>query len=224
MRGLGGWGYQVPRFVKWFLRDVFWRINPSEKVIYLTFDDGPIPEVTPKVLDILDEFGVKATFFCVGDNVRKHPEFYKEVIKRGHAVGNHTFNHIKGFDYSVDEYVENVKKASEYIQSPLFRPPHGQITPKKIKRLRADYQIIMWDIITYDYDKTFSPEKMMRIVRRKSRNGSIVVFHDSIKAEKNVLETLPKALKFWKEEGYEIKKMIWDCGGGKFEGQISHTD
>ena len=199
--------YQVPIFVKWFLKGVFWRINPSEKVIYLTFDDGPIPEVTPKVLEILDDFGVKATFFCVGDNVRKHPEVYKEVISRGHAVGNHTFNHIKGFDYSVDEYLENVKKASEYIQSGLFRPPHGQITPKKIKCLRADYKIIMWDIITYDYDKTFSAEKIMRLIRRKSRNGSIVVFHDSLKSEKNVLEALPKALTFWKKEGYEVRTL-----------------
>ena len=97
--------YQVPIFVKWFLKGVFWRINPSEKVIYLTFDDGPIPEITPKVLEILDDFDVKATFFCVGDNVRKHPEVYKEVISRGHAVGNHTFNHIKVFDYFADEYV-----------------------------------------------------------------------------------------------------------------------
>lgn len=199
--------YQVPIFVKWFLKGVFWRINPSEKVIYLTFDDGPIPEITPKVLEILDDFDVKATFFCVGDNVRKHPEVYKEVISRGHAVGNHTFNHIKGFDYLADEYVENVKKASEYIQSGLFRPPHGQITPKKIKRLRADYKIIMWDIITYDYDKTFSAAKIMRLIRRKSRNGSIVVFHDSLKSEKNVLEALPKALRFWKEEGYMLRKL-----------------
>ena len=199
--------YQVPIFVKWFLKGVFWRINPSEKVIYLTFDDGPIPEVTPKVLEILDDFGVKATFFCVGDNVRKHPEVYKEVISRGHAVGNHTFNHIKGFDYLADEYVENVKKASEYIQSGLFRPPHGQIPPKKIKCLRADYKIIMWDIITYDYDKTFSAAKIMRLIRRKSRNGSIVVFHDSLKSEKNVLEALPKALTFWKKEGYEVRTL-----------------
>ena len=199
--------YQVPIFVKWFLKGVFWRINPSEKVIYLTFDDGPIPEITPKVLEILDDFDVKATFFCVGDNVRKHPEVYKEVISRGHAVGNHTFNHIKGFDYLADEYVENVKKASEYIQSGLFRPPHGQITPKKIKCLRADYKIIMWDIITYDYDKTFSAAKIMRLIRRKSRNGSIVVFHDSLKSEKNVLEALPKALRFWKEEGYMLRKL-----------------
>lgn len=159
------------------------------------------------MLEILDDFGVKATFFCVGDNVRKHPEVYKEVISRGHAVGNHTFNHIKGFDYLADEYVENVKKASEYIQSELFRPPHGQITPKKIKRLRADYKIIMWDIITYDYDKTFSAKKIMRLIRRKSRNGSIVVFHDSLKSEKNVLEALPQALTFWKEEGYEVRKI-----------------
>ncbi|VBB47979.1 Polysaccharide deacetylase [uncultured Paludibacter sp.] len=197
--------FQVPAMLRWCWKGVTWRENKKEKCIYLTFDDGPIPEVTPKVLDILDEFDVKATFLCVGDNVKKHPETYREVLRRGHRVGNHTFNHIKGFGFSADEYVGNVKKASEYVESKLFRPPHGQITHKQIKRLSSDYRIIMWDFITFDYDKAFSVEKIMKIVRNKTRNGSIVIFHDSLKAEKNVLEALPQALKFWKEEGYELK-------------------
>lgn len=198
---------QVPQLIKWCLKSVLWRENSKEKSIYLTFDDGPIPEVTPKVLDILDNFGVKATFFCVGNNVQKNPKTYKEVIRRGHSIGNHTFNHIKGYSFSANEYIKNTQKASEYIESKLFRPPHGQITPTQIKQLKKDYKIVMWDFITYDYDKTFSVEKIMGIVRKKSRNGSIVVFHDSLKAEKNVLEALPQALQFWKNEGY-ILKMI----------------
>lgn len=198
---------QVPQLIKWCLKSVLWRENSKEKSIYLTFDDGPIPEVTPKVLDILDNFGVKATFFCVGNNVQKNPETYKEVIRRGHSIGNHTFNHIKGYSFSANEYIKNTQKASEYIESKLFRPPHGQITPTQIKQLKKDYKIVMWDFITHDYDKTFSAEKIMEIVRKKSRNGSIVVFHDSLKAEKNLLEALPQALQFWKNEGY-ILKMI----------------
>lgn len=198
---------QVPQLIKWCLKSVLWRENSKEKSIYLTFDDGPIPEVTPKVLDILDNFGVKATFFCVGNNVQKNPKTYKEVIRRGHSIGNHTFNHIKGYSFSANEYIKNTQKASEYIESKLFRPPHGQITPTQIKQLKKDYKIVMWDFITYDYDKTFSAEKIMEIVRKKSRNGSIVVFHDSLKSEKNVLEALPQALQFWKNEGY-ILKMI----------------
>lgn len=198
---------QVPQLLKWCWKGVLWRENPKEKNIYLTFDDGPIPEATPKVLDILEAFDVKATFFCVGDNARKHPEVYKEILKKGHTIGNHTFNHLKGFSTPNSEYVENIKKASEYIESNLLRPPHGQITSKQIKLLSKEYKIVMWDFITFDYDKTFSPEGIMNIVKTKSRNGSIVVFHDSLKSEKNMLEALPKALQFWKEEGYELKKL-----------------
>ena len=195
---------QVPKIVKSLIRNVVWRINPAEKVIYLTFDDGPHPRVTPLVLEILDRFEVKATFFCVGENVSRFPEVFDEVKRRGHAVGNHTFNHLKGFEYPTDDYVRNVKKATRYVDSDLFRPPHGQIKLSQIKALKDDYRIIMWDFITYDYDKNIEPEKIIDEVKKRSRNGSIVVFHDSMKAENNVLKALPVVLKFWKENGYEV--------------------
>jgi peptidoglycan/xylan/chitin deacetylase (PgdA/CDA1 family) len=195
---------QVPEILKSVIKNVVWRINPAKKVIYLTFDDGPNSRVTPLVLDILDRFEVKATFFCVGENVSRFPDVFDEVKRRGHTVGNHIFNHLKGFEYSTDDYVRNVKKASEFIDSRLFRPPHGQIKPSQIKALKDDYLIIMWDFITYDYDKRIEPEKIIAEVKKRSRNGSIVVFHDSLKAEKNVLQVLPEALRFWKENGYEV--------------------
>ena len=195
---------QVPEILKSVIKNVVWRINPAKKVIYLTFDDGPNSRVTPLVLDILDRYEVKATFFCVGENVSRFPDVFDEVKRRGHTVGNHTFNHLKGFEYSTDDYVRNVKKASEFIDSRLFRPPHGQIKPSQIKALKDDYLIIMWDFITYDYDKRIEPEKIIAEVKKRSRNGSIVVFHDSLKAEKNVLQVLPEALRFWKENGYKV--------------------
>ena len=195
---------QVPEILKSVIKNVVWRINPAEKVIYLTFDDGPNSRVTPLVLDILDRFEVKATFFCVGENVSRFPDVFDEVKRRGHTVGNHTFNHLKGFEYATDDYVRNVEKANGYIKSDLFRPPHGQIKPSQIKALKDDYLIIMWDFITYDYDKRIEPEKIIAEVKKRSRNGSIVVFHDSLKAEKNVLQVLPEALRFWKENGYEV--------------------
>ena len=195
---------QVPEILKSVIKNVVWRINPAKKVIYLTFDDGPNSRVTPLVLDILDRFEVKATFFCVGENVSRFPDVFDEVKRRGHTVGNHTFNHLKGFEYATDYYVRNVEKANGYIKSDLFRPPHGQIKPSQIKALKDDYRIIMWDFITYDYDKLIEPEKIIAEVKKRSRNGSIVVFHDSLKAEKNVLQVLPEALRFWKENGYKV--------------------
>lgn len=193
---------QFPRFLRPLFGKLTWRVKTDSKLIYLTFDDGPVPEVTPQVLDILDEYGWKATFFCVGDNVRKYPEVYQEVLRRGHRVGNHSFNHIRGYRYSVEDYVANVQKATAYIESRLFRPPHGRITFSQIKALKEDYDIVMWDVITYDYDKKKKPEQIMRTVRNYLRKGSIVVFHDSIKAKENVLTVLPQALAYWKEKGY----------------------
>lgn len=193
---------QFPRFLRPLFGKLTWRVKTDSKLVYLTFDDGPVPEVTPQVLDILDEYGWKATFFCVGDNVRKYPEVYQEVLRRGHRVGNHSFNHIRGYRYPVEEYVANVQKASAYIESRLFRPPHGRITFSQIKALKEDYDIVMWDVITYDYDKKKKPEQIMRTVRNYLRKGSIVVFHDSIKAKDNVLTVLPQALAYWKEKGY----------------------
>ena len=193
---------QFPRFLRPLFGKLTWKVKTKSKLIYLTFDDGPVPEVTPQVLDILDEYGWKATFFCVGDNVRKYPEVYQEVLRRGHRVGNHSFNHIRGYRYPVEDYVDNVKKASVYIESRLFRPPHGRITFSQIKALKEDYDVVMWDVITFDYDRKKKPEQIMQTLRRYLRRGSVVVFHDSIKAKENVLTVLPQALAYWKEKGY----------------------
>ncbi len=196
---------QVPEFIKRIWRTPIWRMDSNQKAIYLTFDDGPNPDITPQVLDILDEFGVKANFFCVGENVQKYRDVFEETKRRGHKVGNHTFNHLKGFETSVEEYVENVEKANEFIRSKLFRPPHGRITLRQVNALKKDYKIIMWDFITYDFDVRVSPETILNEVKKRSRNGSIVVFHDSTKAAKNMLAVLPKAIQFWQDEGYELK-------------------
>lgn len=193
---------QVPDVLRPLLGKLTWRRDSSSKVIYITFDDGPVPEVTPLVLDLLDKHNIKATFFCVGDNVRKHPEVYAEVLRRGHKTGNHTFNHIKGFSFSEEEYVANVKKAAEYIDSELFRPPYGRIKRSQLKRLQSKYEIIMWDLITYDYDRKLSKESILRNVKHYSRNGSIIVFHDSIKAKDNMLAVLPMAIEYWNSQGY----------------------
>lgn len=194
---------QFPAFLRPLFGELTWRISTKSRLIYLTFDDGPIPEVTPQVLDILDEYGWKATFFCVGENVQKYPALYQEILQRGHRVGNHSFNHIRGFKYSVEEYVKNVQKASKYIDSKLFRPPHGRIKHAQIKALRDDYQIIMWDVITYDYNRKMSVDTILKTVKRHLRKGSIIVFHDSIKAKENVLTVLPMALAYWKEQQYQ---------------------
>jgi peptidoglycan/xylan/chitin deacetylase (PgdA/CDA1 family) len=196
--------FQFPDALRPLMGKLTWRKNPSEKVIYLTFDDGPVPEVTPQVLDILDKYGLKATFFCVADNVQKYPEVYADVLQRGHRTGNHTFNHLKGFSTSTTDYVENVRKASEFIESNLFRPPHGQISFRQRRLLKRSYEIIMWDLITHDYNKNLSPQIILQNVKRYSRNGSLVVFHDSIKAKDRVLNVLPQAIEFWKTEGYSF--------------------
>jgi len=193
---------QFPRLLRPLWGKVVWRKDPSKKVIYLTFDDGPVPEVTPLVLDLLDEHNIRATFFCVGENVQKHPDTFAQVMSRGHKVGNHTFNHLKGFSVTDEEYYGNIDKAAELIDSKLFRPPYGRITGKQMKKLRNRYTIIMWDVITHDYNKNLSPETIMRTIKRYSRNGSLVVFHDSIKAKENVLAVLPLAIEYWKSKGY----------------------
>jgi len=195
---------QFPDILRPFLGKLLWRKSSSSKVIYITFDDGPVPEVTPLVLDLLDEYNIKATFFCVGENVEKYPEVYNEVLKRGHRTGNHTYNHLKGASVSTDEYVANVEKASLRIESNLFRPPYGRIKKKQKKALKAGYEIIMWDVITHDYNSSLSPQTIMQNIRRYSRNGSLVVFHDSIKAERNMLTVLPLAIEYWNSKGYSF--------------------
>ena len=197
---------QPPRLYRALYPNTIWRKKvKDQKVVYLTFDDGPIPEVTPWVLDILDQYNIKATFFCVGDNVRKHPEVFAEVLRRGHRVGNHTFNHLQGIKTKTKNFVKNAQLAHEYIDSPLFRPPHGHMRLPQYWKLKDKYQIIMWDVVTRDYSKYMTPDKVFNNVKDYVRDGSIIVFHDSLKAEKNMKGALPKSIEWLIEEGYTFK-------------------
>lgn len=194
-------------FIPWLFAKAWWRKDKNEKVVYLTFDDGPIPEVTPKVIAILEHYQVKATFFCVGDNVRKHPELYRQLIEKGHRVGNHTFHHLKAFATDHHRYLDNVDTAAQWIDSNLMRPPHGQLTFKTYRALSKKYQIVFWDVISRDYNPALTPDDVWKIVRKKVRQGSIVVFHDSLKAQRNMLHTLPLTIEYLQRQGYELKTL-----------------
>lgn len=197
-----------PRFYRWLFPGAIWR-KPvkGKKTIYLTFDDGPIPEITPWVLDLLDKYNIKATFFCVGDNVRKYPNIYKMVLERGHRVGNHTFNHLQGIRTLSKRYLENTRLASEYIESGLFRPPHGHMRVIQFYMLKRFYNIVMWDVVTRDYSKRMTPDAVFNNVKKYTRNGSIIVFHDSLKAEKNMKEALPRSIEWLIAQGYSFKTL-----------------
>lgn len=182
-----------------------WRIKRKRrKVVYLTFDDGPIPEVTPWVLDLLDHYGIKATFFLVGDNVRRHPELLEEIKRRGHSWGNHTMNHLQGFKVTSHNYLRNIMEADSLIDSPLYRPPHGIMRWGQSKIIKDHFNIIMYDLVTRDYSKKLNGEQVLHNVKRFARNGSIIVFHDSLKAERNLRYALPRAIEWLKEQGYEF--------------------
>ncbi len=184
--------------------ETVWRLHKRERTVYLTFDDGPIPEVTPWVLDTLDRYGVKATFFLVGENVERHPELLEEILKRGHTVGNHTMNHLQGAHVSTRVYLHNVFTAKELIHSTLFRPPHGLLRWAQSKVLRSRFAIIMYDLVTRDYSKKLNGEQVLNNVKRYARQGSIIVFHDSLKAEKNMKYALPRAIEWLREQGYDF--------------------
>jgi len=196
---------QPPRVLRMLYPSALWRIHPESRAVYLTFDDGPIPEVTPWVLDLLDKYNIKATFFMVGDNIRKHPEEFEMVKSRGHKLGNHTFNHLKGFEFSAKDYMANVDKANEYLQTDLFRPPHGHMTAAQYFELKKKYRIVMWDLVTRDYSNKLNERQVFANVRHYARNGSIITFHDSLKSEKNMKYALPRSIEWLRDEGYEFK-------------------
>lgn len=199
------WIEQPPLLYRLLFPEAVWRIKKRKrKVAYLTFDDGPIPEVTPWVLDTLDRYGVKATFFFVGDNVRKYPELYEEVKRRGHSYGNHTMHHLQGFKTSRIRYMRDITEADGLIDSSLFRPPHGLLRWSQAKAIKKHYNIVMYDLVTRDYSIKMTPDEVFRNVRRYARNGSIIVFHDSLKAERNMKEVLPRAIEWLQNEGYEL--------------------
>ena len=199
-----------PLLYRMLFPETVWRIHKREHTVYLTFDDGPIPEVTPWVLDTLDRYGIKATFFCVGENVRRAPELFEEIKRRGHSVGNHTMNHLQGAHVTTRRYLLNVSHANELIGSPLFRPPHGLIRWGQSKVLRSKYTIIMYDLVTRDYSRKLNGEQVLENVKRFARNGSIIVFHDSLKAEKNMKFALPRAIEWLIQQGYRFQPIRMD--------------
>lgn len=197
-----------PLLYRLLFPEALWRLKRRRRrVVYLTFDDGPIPEQTPWVLDILDRYGIKATFFMVGDNVRRHPELLEEVRRRGHSVGNHTMHHLQGMKVSARRYLRDISEADALIDSPLFRPPHGIMRWKQSRALRARYNIIMYDLVTRDYSAKLSPDRVIANVRRYARNGSIIVFHDSIKAAPNMRVALPPSIEWLLSQGYEFEAL-----------------
>ncbi len=201
---------KTPRLLKKLYPDLIWDVNRDDRSIYLTFDDGPIPIVTPFVLNILKQYNAKATFFCIGDNVRKHPDVFEQVKADGNAVGNHTYNHLKGWKTDDKTYLENFLLADELIGSPLFRPPYGRIKRSQIKLLKQTkpgLQIIMWNILSADFDVNLKPEKCLDNVLKNTTNGDIVLFHDSLKAFDRLEYALPKALEYWSNEGYKFNPL-----------------
>ena len=192
--------------IKKIFRHYVWDIPNTENKIYLTFDDGPTPEITEWVLQELQKYNAKATFFCIGNNIEKYPEIFSKVITEGHSIGNHTFSHLNGWKTSTKEYLENAKLCGESIsnlKSKLFRPPYGKIKASQSKKLRQlGYKIIMWDVLSADYDNSISAAKCLKNVSNNVTAGSIIVFHDSVKAFPNLEYTLPKALKILSERGF----------------------
>ncbi|HNP33069.1 MAG TPA: polysaccharide deacetylase family protein [Flavobacterium sp.] len=204
--------------IKRIFSNYVWEIPNNGNKVFLTFDDGPIPNVTEWTLEQLKAYNAKATFFCIGNNIEKHPEVFKKVIQEGHAIGNHTYNHLKGWQTPTDEYIENTKFCQSEItknklsNTTLFRPPYGKIKPTQSLILRKlGYKIIMWDILSCDFDQTITPEKCLDNVLKNVKSGSIIVFHDSIKAEQNLKYVLPKTLEFLKEKGFICERIDYNC-------------
>lgn len=207
---------KIPTLFKWMFPNYFWNIPTTSKSIYLTFDDGPTPEITNWTLETLKQYDAKATFFCIGNNIEKYPEIFQNIITDGHAIGNHTHNHVKGWKTKTKSYLKNISEAqntinnqiqnSEFRIQNLFRPPYGQIKPKQGKQLiNLGYKVIMWDVLSLDWDATVSPKNCLNNVISKTTNGSIIVFHDSVKASKNMQYALPKVLEHFNEKGYAFE-------------------
>ncbi|RBP34390.1 peptidoglycan/xylan/chitin deacetylase (PgdA/CDA1 family) [Oceanihabitans sediminis] len=209
---------KTPLVVKKIFPNYIWDIKTNAKEIYLTFDDGPTPEITKWTLETLKQYNAKATFFCIGNNIEKHPKIFYDILKEGHSIGNHTHNHIKGWKTSAEDYLANVKKAQEVIDTAtgkekleevkLFRPPYGQISPKQgSELLKIGYKVIMWDVLSIDWDASVSKERCLNNVISKADSGSVVVFHDSVKASKNLQYALPRTLAFFSKKGYTFKAL-----------------
>ena len=203
-----GWVFQKLLYPK-----LTWAKYGESKKIYLTFDDGPIPEVTEFVLDTLAAYNAKATFFCVGDNIKKHPDIFERLIHEGHRIGNHTFNHLNGWQTSTEAYLENVKACQEVMEEwgltsqPLFRPPYGRVKQSQWRPLISEYEIIMWDVLSGDFSPKILPEQCLALSIKYTESGSIIVFHDNVKAIKNLYHTLPRYLQYFSERGWRFETL-----------------
>ena len=193
-----------PAIIKKYYPRLIWDIPNDQNKIFLSFDDGPIPEITNWVLDVLDTYNIKATFFCLGCNAVKNPGIYSKIINNGHTVGNHSYHHLSGWDVADAEYLSNIKKSNLLLNASLFRPPYGRIRKSQISALIEDYKVIMWDVLSGDFDPKISPEKCYNNVIKNTKPGSVIVFHDSIKASENLKYALPKAIEYLLEQGFEF--------------------
>ncbi|MBN2165043.1 MAG: polysaccharide deacetylase family protein [Marinilabiliaceae bacterium] len=194
------------RLLRWFYPGTFWRGNRTVRTVYLTFDDGPIPEVTPWVLDILKQYNIKATFFCVGNNVEKYPQVFNRLIKEGHLVGNHTYNHINIWKQGTKDYYSGIQKFQKLYCATLFRPPHGKLYPWNVWRLKKMFKkIVMWDVLTYDFEKNISSDEVLKNITQNVRNGSVIVFHDSTKAWGHLNKVLPLSIEWLIKNKYHFK-------------------
>ena len=201
---------KTPWLLKKLYSKLIWNINNAPQTIYLTFDDGPIPFVTPFVLNILRQYSAKATFFCIGDNVGKHPDIFEQVKNDGHAIGNHTYNHLKGWGTDDQTYLNNFLLADELLNTKLFRPPYGRMKRSQAKLLqnaKPDLQIIMWSVLSGDFDINLKPEKCLDNVLKNTRPGDIVLFHDSLKAKERMEYALPRAMEYWSRKGFEFRPL-----------------
>ncbi len=205
---------KTPALLKAVYPDCIWKVDTTEKVLYLTFDDGPIPEVTPLVLEELKRWNAKATFFCIGKNIEVNPEVFRQVVADGHVIGNHTYDHLNGWTVSNEAYLNNVEKCaavlnlkSEIRNPKLFRPPYGKLKPSQYTTLKTKHRIVMWDVLSYDFDLNVSKEKVLDNVLQNAEAGSVIVFHDSLKAKDKVLFALPKVLEHFSQQGYKFEAL-----------------
>ncbi len=196
---------KTPKLMTSLFPNFSWNFNRDDKVLYLTFDDGPIPNVTPWVLEQLKKYDAKATFFCVGENVYKHPDIYDMILEGEHTVGSHTYNHLNGWQSDNITYFHNVRKAAKIVGTNIFRPPYGRLSPQQASFLQRHYEIIMWDVLSGDFDPYIAPSKCVQNVLQNVQNGSIVVFHDSLKAEKNLKYALPIVLETLTDKGFRFE-------------------
>ncbi len=206
--------FKTPALLRYLFPEYIWRKSGEGKIIYLTFDDGPVPEVTEFVLQQLAIYQAKATFFCVGENISRYPEITQSIVKQGHCLANHTYNHLRGWDTESDTYVQNIALCQQQIEKwqpkreiKLFRPPYGRIRGKQFKEIKSAYRVIMWDILTYDFDNNLSPEISLKRILKQTTAGSVVVFHDSVKAFPSLQYLLPQFLRYFSDLGYRFNTL-----------------